>query len=105
MNVQAIVLPYYGIGDFLSNLIFINALLKKFPKDKFIIFTKPRTKAKNLLSNEKNVKVFYIKDKYNFFSSIIEFFLLRSFFLKENIIKIWIFHRSPRFAIISFFCL
>ena len=103
MNVQAIVLPYYGIGDFLSNLIFINALLKKFPKDKFIIFTKPRTKAKNLLSNEKNVKVFYIKDKYNFFSSIIEFFLLRSFFLKENIIKIWIFHRSPRFAIISFF--
>ena len=53
MNVQAIVLPYYGIGDFLSNLIFINALLKKFPKDKFIIFTKPRTKAKNLLSNEK----------------------------------------------------
>ena len=76
MNVQAIVLPYYGIGDFLSNLIFINALLKKFPKDKFIIFTKPRTKAKNLLSNEKNVEVFYIKDKYNFFSSIIEFFLL-----------------------------
>ena len=62
MNVQAIVLPYYGIGDFLSNLIFINALLKKFPKDKFIIFTKPRTKAKNLLSNEKNVKVFFIDD-------------------------------------------
>ena len=103
MSVQAIVLPYYGIGDFLSNLTFINALLKKFPKDKFIIFTKPRTKAKNLLSNEKNVKIFYIKDKYNFFSSIIDFFLLRSFFLKENIIKIWIFHRSPRFAIISFF--
>ena len=80
MSVQAIVLPYYGIGDFLSNLTFINALLKKFPKDKFIIFTKPRTKAKNLLSNEKNVKIFYIKDKYNFFSSIIDFFLLRSFF-------------------------
>ena len=44
MSVQAIVLPYYGIGDFLSNLTFINALLKKFPKDKFIIFTKSRTK-------------------------------------------------------------
>ena len=103
MSVQAIVLPYYGIGDFLSNLTFINALLKKFPKDKFIIFTKPRTKAKKLLSNEKNVKIFYIKDRYNFFSSVIDFFLLRDYFLKENIIKVWIFHRSPRFAIISFF--
>ena len=87
MSVQAIVLPYYGIGDFLSNLTFINALLKKFPKDKFIIFTKPRTKAKNLLSNKKNVKIFYIKDKYNFFSSIIDFFLLRSFFFKRKYYK------------------
>ena len=83
MSSQAIVLPYYGIGDFLSNLTFINALLKKFPKDKFIIFTKPRTKAKNLMSNEKNIKIFYIKDKYNFFSSITDFFLLRSFIIKE----------------------
>ena len=89
MNVQAIVLPYYGIGDFLSNLIFINALLKKFPKDRFIIFTKPRTKAKSLLKNEKNVKIYYIKDRYNFFSSIVDFFSLRSLFLKENIKKIW----------------
>ena len=103
MNVQAIVLPYYGIGDFLTNLTFINALLKEFPKDKFIIITKSRTKAKNLMSNEKNVKIFYIKDRYNFFSSVIDFFLLRDYFLKENIIKVWIFHRSPRFAIISFF--
>ena len=103
MTVQAIVLPYYGIGDFLSNLIFINVLLKKFPNDKFIIFTKPRTKAKNLLGNEKNIKIFYIKDKYNFFSSITDFFLLRNFFLTKNINKVWIFHRSPRFAVISFF--
>ena len=103
MSSQAIVLPYYGIGDFLSNLTFINALLKKFPKDKFIIFTKPRTKAKDLMKHEKNVKIFYIKDKYNFFSSINDFFLLRNFFLKENIYRIWIFHRSPRYAIISFF--
>ena len=103
MNVQAIVLPYYGIGDFLSNLAFINALLRKFPKDKFIIFTKSRTKAKNLMSNIKNVKIFYIKDKYNFFSSITNLFFLRSFFLKKKIKKIWIFHRSPRYAIVSFF--
>ena len=36
MKVQAIVLPHYGIGDFLSHLPFINALIKKFPNDKFI---------------------------------------------------------------------
>ena len=41
MTVQAIVLPYYGIGDFLTNLTFINALLKEFPKDKFIIIKIP----------------------------------------------------------------
>ena len=87
MNVQAIVLPYYGIGDFLTNLTFINALLKEFPKDKFIIITKSRTKAKNLMSNEKNVKIFYIKDRYNFFSSVIDFFLLRDYFLKENTLE------------------
>ena len=55
MKVQAIILPYYGIGDFLTHLPFVNALIKKFPKDRFIIFTKPRTKAKSLLKNEKNV--------------------------------------------------
>ena len=102
MKVQAIILPYYGIGDFLTHLPFVNALTKKFPKDRFIIFTKPRTKAKSLLKNEKNVKIYYIKDRYNFFSSIVDFFSLRSLFLKENIKKIWMFHRSPRFAIISF---
>ena len=39
MKVQAIVLPHYGIGDFLTHLPFVNALLKQFPKDQFIIFT------------------------------------------------------------------
>ena len=74
MNVQAIVLPYYGIGDFLSNLTFINALLKKFPKDKFLIFTKKRTKAKELLSCEKKIKIIYIKNRYNIFSSFLNLF-------------------------------
>ena len=103
MKVQAIVLPHYGIGDFLTHLPFVNALLKQFPKNQFIIFTKSRTKAKSLLRDQKNVKIYYIRDKSNFFSSSFDFFSLRNFFLKENIIKIWIFHRSPRFAIISFF--
>ena len=103
MKAQGIVLPHYGIGDFLSNLIFINALEKKFPNDKFIIFTKPRTKAKNLLINRKNIKVYYIRNRYNSISSLIDFFSLRKVFIKEKIKKIWIFHRSPRFAIVSLF--
>ena len=103
MTVQAIVLPYYGIGDFLSNLIFINVLLKKFPNDKFIIFTKPRTKAKNLLGNEKNIKIFYIKDKYNFFSSITDFFLLRNFFLTKILIKYGFFIEALDLLLLVFF--
>ena len=59
MKVQAIVLPYYGIGDFLTHLPFVNALLKQFPQDQFIIFTKLRTKAKSLLRDQKNV-IFFI---------------------------------------------
>ena len=57
MKVQAIVFPHYGIGDFLTHLPFVNALLKQFPKDQFIIFTKSRTKANNLLRYQKNVKI------------------------------------------------
>ena len=63
MSSQAIVLPYYGIGDFLSNLTFINALLKKFPKDKFIIFTKPRTKAKDLMKDLVNLPLVGQREK------------------------------------------
>ena len=37
MKVQAIILPYYGIGDFLTHLPFVNALLKQFPKNQFIL--------------------------------------------------------------------
>ena len=86
MNVQAIVLPYYGIGDFLSNLTFINALLKKFPKDKFLIFTKERTKAKELLACEKNIKIIYIKNRYNFFSSFINPFSFSQCIIKNKVI-------------------
>ena len=43
MKSEAIVLPYYGIGDFLTHLPFILALLKKNKKSKFIVLTKSRT--------------------------------------------------------------
>ncbi len=102
MNVQAIVLPYYGIGDFLSNLTFINALLKKFPKDKFLIFTKDRTKAKELLSCENNIKIIYIKNRYNLISSFFNLFSFSRIIIKNKVSKIWIFHRSPRYALISY---
>ncbi len=47
--------------------------------------------------------MFYIENDYGLFSSIKEFFKLRNLFKKRKISRIWIFHRSPRFAIIAFF--
>ena len=103
MKSEAIVLPYYGIGDFLTHLPFVLAILKKNKKNRFIVLTKSRTFAKELLSFENRIKVVYIKNDYSLFSSIKEFFKLRSILKRNRTSRIWIFHRSPRFAIIAFF--
>ena len=100
MKVEAIALPYYGIGDFLTHLPFICALAKKNKESKFLILTKSRTFAKELLSFEKRIEVFYIENDHTIFSSIKEFFRLKDLFKKKKVSRIWIFHRSPRFAII-----
>ena len=103
MKSEVIVLPYYGIGDFLTHLPFVLAIAKKNKQSKFIVLTKSRTFAKELLLFEKRIDVFYIENDYGLFSSIKEFFKLRNLFEKRKISRIWIFHRSPRFAIIAFF--
>ena len=102
MKSEAIVLPYYGIGDFLTHLPFVLAIAEKNRKSKFIILTKSRTFAKELLLFKKRIDVIYIENEYSLFSSIKEFFKLRNLFKKKKISRIWIFHRSPRFAIIAF---
>ena len=102
MKSEAIVLPYYGIGDFLTHLPFVLAIAKKNRKSKFIVLTKSRTFAKELLLFEKRIEVIYIQNNYSLFSSIKEFFRLKNLFKKKKISRIWIFHRSPRFAIIAF---
>ena len=102
MKSEAIVLPYYGIGDFLTHLPFVLAIAEKNRKSKFIILTKSRTFAKELLLFKKRIDVIYIENEYSLFSSIKEFFKLRNLFKKKKVSRIWIFHRSPRFAIIAF---
>ena len=49
--------------------------------------------------------MFYIENDHAIFSSIKEFFRLKDIFKKKKVSRIWIFHRSPRFAIIAFFSL
>jgi len=102
MKLEAIVLPYYGIGDFLTHLPFILSLANKNKKSKFIVLTKSKTFAKELLLFQKRIDVIYIQNDYDLFSSIKEFFKLRNIFKKKKVSRIWIFHRSPRFAIIAF---
>ena len=70
MKSEVIVLPYYGIGDFLTHLPFVLAIAKKNKQSKFIVLTKSRTFAKELLLFEKRIDVFYIENDYGLFSSI-----------------------------------
>ena len=87
MKSEAIVLPYYGIGDFLTHLPFVLAIIEKNRESKFIILTKSRTFAKELLLFKKRIDVIYIENKYNLFSSIKEFFKIRNLFKKKKNIK------------------
>ena len=84
MKSEAIVLPYYGIGDFLTHLPFVLAIAEKNRKSKFIILTKSRTFAKELLLFKKRIDVIYIENVYSLFSSIKEFFKLRNLFKKKK---------------------
>ena len=93
MKVEAIALPYYGIGDFLTHLPFICALAKKNKESKFIILTKSRTFAKELLSFEKRIEVFYIENDHTIFSSIKEFFRLKDIFKKKKVSRIYILYQ------------
>jgi len=102
MKSEAIVLPYYGIGDFLTHLPFILALLKKNKKSKFIVLTKSRTFAKKLLLPEKRIEVIYIQNNYNLFSSIKEFFKLINFFKKKKNIKNMDISQKPKICNYSF---
>ena len=96
----AIVSIYPGIGDIVWHLPFFRAIANFSEKKKIYLFTRKTTLAKEILKYDKNIsKVFYLNDSRKFLNTINNFPKIVSFLKKKNFKTIWIFHRSPRYAI------
>ena len=97
----AVISIYPGIGDIIWHLPFFRALAKKLEK-KIYLFTKKTTLAKEILKYDESIaKVYYLNESREFFNTITNFPKIMRILKKEKFETIWIFHRSPRYAIIA----
>ena len=98
----AIISIYPGIGDIIWHLPFFRALARKSEKKKIHLFTKKTTLAKEILEHDKAIdKIYYLNETREFFNTIKNFPKIVRIIKKERFETIWIFHRSPRYAIIA----
>ncbi len=98
----AIISIYPGIGDIIWHLPFFRALAKKSEKKKIHLFTRKTTLAKEILEHDKAIdKIYYLNETREFFNTIKNFPKIVRIIKKERFETIWIFHRSPRYAIIA----
>jgi len=98
----AVVSIYPGIGDIVWHLSFFRALAKKAEKKNIYLFTRKTTLAKEILKYDKVIaKVHYLNETREFFNTILNFPKIIRILKKEKFETIWIFHRSPRYAIIA----
>ncbi len=96
----AVISIYPGIGDIVWHLPFLRAIANNSYKKKIYLFTRKTTLAKEILKYDKNIsKVFYLNDSRQFFNTVYYFPKIVSFLKKMDFKTIWIFHRSPRYAI------
>ena len=96
----AVILTYPGIGDIVWHLPFLHALAKISSNKQIYLYTRSTTLAKDILKYDKKiVKVSYLSETREFFNTIINFPGLINSFRKEKFTTLWIFHRSPRYAI------
>ena len=98
----AIISIYPGIGDIVWHLPFFRALARKSEKKKIHLFTRKTTLAKEILKYDKTIgKIHYLNETREFFNTITNFPKIIKILKKEKFQTIWIFHRSPRYAIIA----
>ena len=98
----AIISIYPGIGDIIWHLPFFKALAKTAEKKKIHLFTIKTTLAKEILKYDEIIdKIHYLNETREFFNTIRNFPKIIRILKKEKIQTIWIFHRSPRYAIIA----
>ena len=98
----AVVSIYPGIGDIVWHLPFFRAIAKKSEKKKIYLFTRKTTLAKEILKHDESVaKVYYVNETRKFLNTIKNLPKIIKLLKKEQFKTIWIFHRSPRYPIIS----
>ncbi|PPR34994.1 MAG: hypothetical protein CFH26_00556 [Alphaproteobacteria bacterium MarineAlpha6_Bin4] len=98
----AVISIYPGIGDIVWHLPFFRALASRSLEKKIHLFTRKTTLAKEILKYDKTIsKVYYLNETRQFFNTIISFPKIIKKLKKEKFETIWIFHRSPRYAVIS----
>ena len=98
----AVISIYPGIGDIVWHLPFFKALAQKAKNKKIYLFTKKTTLAKDILKYQKEIAdVYYLNETREFINTLINFPKIIKLLKKKNFETIWIFHRSPRYAIIS----
>ena len=84
------------------HLPFFKALAKTSEKKKIHLFTIKTTLAKEILKYDEIIdKIHYLNETREFFNTIQNFPKIIRILKKEKIQTIWIFHRSPRYAIIA----
>ena len=100
----AVILTYPGIGDIVWHIPFFQGLAQKADNKKIYLYSRKTTHAKEILKYDKSIaKVSYLKETRQFINTLKTFPNLIKNLRKERFTTLWIFHRSPRFAIISFF--
>ena len=98
----AVISIYPGIGDIVWHLPFFSALAKNSERKEIYLFTRKTTLAKEILKYDKAIaKVYYLNETREFFNTITNFPKIISILKKEKFETIWIFHRSPRHAIMA----
>ena len=98
----AVISIYPGIGDIVWHLPFFRAIAENSEGKKIFLFTRKTTLAKEILKYEKAIsKVDYLSETREFFNTIKNFPKIIKTLKKKKFDTVWIFHRSPRYAIIS----
>ena len=98
----AVISIYPGIGDIVWHLPHFKAIAEISSGKEVYLFTKKTTLAKKILKYDNSIaKVYYLKETRKFFNTLRNFPKIINIFKKEKFDTIFIFHRSPTYAIIA----
>ena len=96
----AVILTYPGISDIVWHIPFFHGLAQKADNKKIYLYSRKTTHAKEILKYDSAIaEVSYLKETRKFINTLKTFPNLIKDLKKRNFTTLWIFHRSPRYAI------